>query len=64
MGCFVYSLHWLRAILVARRQNRDIIYLHLRGAFSVARFDRHGNAKAYESWNEQQTGSTLFCICT
>ena len=28
---------------------------------SVARFDRWGNAKAYRPWNEQRTGSTLFC---
>ena len=27
------------------------IYKHLRGAFDVARFDKRGNAKAYESWN-------------
>ena len=29
-----------------------VIWLHLRGAFSVARFDLQGDAKAYESWNE------------
>ena len=63
MGCIVYSLHWLRAILVARRQNRDIIYLHLRGAFDVARFDNLGNARAFTAWNEQQTGSTLEPVC-
>ena len=33
--------------------------VRLSALISVARFDRHGNAKAYESWNEQQTGSTL-----
>ena len=39
------------------------IYLHRRGAFSVARFDRQGNAKALIAWNGQQSGSTLFvCI--
>ena len=38
------------------------IYLHRRGAFSVARFDNPGNAKAFTLWNERQTGSTFF-VC-
>ena len=29
-----------------------ILYIHIRGAFSVARFDNPGNAKAFLSWNE------------
>lgn len=36
------------------------IYLHRRGASSVVRFDRQGNAKALIAWNGQQTGSALF----
>ena len=28
------------------------LYTHQRGAFGVARFDRHGNAKALTQWNE------------
>ena len=28
------------------------LYIHIRGAFSVARFDGQGNARAYELWNE------------
>ena len=28
------------------------IYVHRRGAFSVARFDNPGNAKAFIAWNE------------
>ena len=36
------------------------IYIHIRGAFSVARFDRQGNAKAFESWNEQQDWLHVF----
>ncbi len=32
--------------------------------FGVARFDNLGNARAFMSWNEQQTGSTFFCILT
>lgn len=38
------------------------IYIHRRGAFSVARFDNPGNAKAFTAWNEHQAGSTFF-IC-
>ena len=38
------------------------IYLHWRGAFGVARFDLSGNAKAFLSWNERQTGSTFLFI--
>lgn len=38
----------------------DMLYIHLRGAFSVARFDNLGNAKAFTPWNEHQTGSTFF----
>ena len=28
------------------------LYIHQRGAFGVARFDRLGNAKAFTTWNE------------
>ena len=38
------------------------IYTHRRGAFSVARFDNPGNAKAFTAWNGHQTGSTFF-VC-
>ena len=38
-------------MLVGREEE---LYTHLRGAFSVARFDLSGNAKAFLSWNEQQ----------
>ena len=37
-----------------------VIYMHHRGAFSVARFDNQGNARAFIAWNEWQTGSTFF----
>ena len=30
-----------------------ILYIHIRGAFSVARFDNPGNAKAFIAWNER-----------
>ena len=36
------------------------LYMHIRGAFSVARFGEQGNAKAYELWNEQQDWLHVF----
>jgi len=33
-------------------QCRCWLYIHRRGAFSVARFDNPGNAKAFIEWNE------------
>ena len=38
-----------------------MIYI-LRGAFSVARFDISGNAKAFRAWNEQ-TGWLHVFVC-
>ena len=37
-------------MLVGREEE---LYTHLRGAFSVARFDISGNARAFIQWNEQ-----------
>ena len=39
---------------------RGCIILHQRGAFSVARFDNQGNAKAFMEETGNRTGSTLF----
>lgn len=50
--------HSLHGNFVARVG--DTLYIHLRGAFSVARFDNLGNAKAFTPWNEHQAGSTFF----
>ena len=36
------------------------IYIHIRGAFSVARFDLPGNAKALTRGTSDRTGSTFF----
>ena len=36
------------------------LYIHIRGAFSVARFDNPGNAKAFLSWNEQHDWLHVF----
>ena len=37
--------------------------IHIRGAFSVARFDLQGNAKAFRMWNELQDWLHVFCAC-
>ncbi len=42
-------------------RERPVYDMHARGAFSVARSDRLGNARAFIAWNEQLgIGSTLF----
>ena len=58
----IYSSYWL--IAFSNELIGGTIYLHRRGASSVVRFDRQGNAKALIAWNEQQTGSALLCIYT
>ena len=37
-------------------------YIHIRGAFSVARFDLQGNAKAFMRGTSDRIGSTFFCV--
>ena len=44
-------------MLVGREEE---LYTHLRGAFSVARFDILGNAKALTRGTSDRTGSTFF----
>ena len=39
------------------------ICIHIRGAFSVARFDLPGNAKAFRMWNEWQDWLHVFYFC-
>ena len=60
LGCLYTTLigYWCKPPWPFRGE----IYTHRRGAFSVARFDNPGNAKAFTAWNEHQTGSTLF-VC-
>ena len=51
----VYYIHSFRRFswhLFVKRSTTGTIYTHIRGAFSVARFDNPGNAKAFLSWNE------------
>ena len=40
-----------------------LLYIHTRGAFSVARFDEQGNAKAFRMWNERQDWLHVLFIC-
>lgn len=58
----IYSPYWL--IAFSNELIGGTIYLHRRGASSVVRFDRQGNAKALIAWNGQQTGSTFFVYVT
>lgn len=58
----IYSPYWL--IAFGNELIGGAIYLHRRGASSVVRFDRQGNAKALIAWNGQQTGSALFVYVT
>ena len=46
-GCIIYSPHWLRTLWFVGREGE--LYTHSRGAFSIARFDNLGNAKALTS---------------
>ena len=48
---WVYYIHSSLA-LIYYDVDVGILYIHIRGAFSVARFDGQGNARAYELWNE------------
>jgi hypothetical protein len=57
MGC-LYTV--LIGFTQKERSMGFSVYIHHRGAFSVARFDNQGNARAFTSWNERQTGSTFF----
>ena len=36
--------------------------MHRRGAFSVARFDYQGNARAFTSWTGHQDRLHVFCV--
>lgn len=50
LRCIIYVLKSVAALLC--HTDFEPIYLHRRGAFSVARFDNPGNAKAFTLWNE------------
>ena len=52
MGVLYPFLPFFLLIFVCQEINGIELYIHIRGAFSVARFDLQGNARAYELWNE------------
>ena len=56
---WVLYIHYLLA-LVYYNVKIGVLYIHIRGAFSVARFDGQGNARAYELWNEWQDWLHVF----
>ena len=48
--------------LVHTNVDDGILYIHIRGAFSVARFDLQGNAKAFMRGTSDRTGSTFYFV--
>ena len=56
---WVYYIHPSLA-LVHANVDVGILYIHIRGAFNVARFDNPGNAKALTRGTSDRTGSTFF----
>ena len=63
-GNALWDVSYIQPFLALDRHypltRRRIISIHHRGAFSVARFDILGNARAFTAWNEDRTGSTFF----
>ena len=59
MRCIVCSPHWLWTIYRSLSGVHSI-YLHWRGAFGVARFDKLGDARASTRGTSDRTGSALF----
>ena len=52
MGVLYPFLPFFLLTFACQEINGIELYIHIRGAFSVARFDNPGNAKAFLSWNE------------
>lgn len=61
MGCIVYVLE---RVAIHGNHLGAIIYLHQRGAFSVARFDNPGNAKALTRGTSGKDWLHVFCMYT
>ena len=55
----IYSSYWLRTFYSSLSRVHSI-YLHWRGAFGVARFDKLGDARASTRGTSDRTGSALF----
>ena len=59
MRCIICCPHWLRTFFRSLSRVHSI-YLHRRGAFGVARFDKLGDARASTRGTSDRTGSALF----
>ena len=59
MRCIIYCPHWLRTFYRSLSRVHSI-YLHWRGAFGVARFDKLGDARASTRGTSDRIGSALF----
>ena len=58
-----YRVYYIQPSLASSNMfvgREEELYTHLRGAFSVARFDILGNAKALTRGTSDRTGSTFF----
>ena len=58
-----YKVYYIQPSLASSNMlvgREEELYTHLRGAFSVARFDNLGNARDYKSWNEHQDWLHVF----
>ena len=60
MGVLYPFLPFFLLTFVCQEINGIELYIHIRGAFSVARFDKQGNAKASTRGTSNRTGSTFF----
>ena len=60
VGC-IYIVLWTFATTICCGKGFGYVgYIHHRGAFGVARFDKSGNSRAFRTWSERQVGSTFF----
>ena len=60
MGVLYPFLPFFLLTFACQEINGIELYIHIRGAFSVARFDKQGNAKASTRGTSNRTGSTFF----
>ena len=61
-GCTIYSPKKVSCCRPAARHRGRIIYIHRRGAFGVARFDRLGNARALMRGTSDRYSSHAFFV--
>lgn len=61
-GCTIYSPKEVSCCRPAARHRGRIIYIHRRGAFGVARFDRLGNARALMRGTSDRYSSHAFFV--